>query len=329
MLPLIALISSAIIFLGAVVFGLRSLSGGPSPTATAPAATAIAISLPTAMPTTIVSTATAAVASPTSVPTVSGASPTMPTRATPSGAAGAISPTATAAVAGGLPPAPTPTVAVAVAQPTLPAVAPPTVAPQPLATPSPTRVPTSPPVPQPSVVPAVPTPTPVPPTVTRPPAPPATGQVPSGVGVPVRLRIPSLGVDAAVEQVGVDVDGNMATPEDPWNTAWYAPGVRPGQLGNAAIAGHVDYHDIGEVVFWDLNKLQPGAEIFVETESGTTLRFVVQDSAYFRPESAPLQRIFGAANTPNLNLITCGGSFNPTTRQYDQRLVVFTTYAGQ
>jgi sortase (surface protein transpeptidase) len=147
--------------------------------------------------------------------------------------------------------------------------------------------------------------------------------------LPVRLRIPSLGIDAAVEQVGVDAEGNMATPEDPWNTGWYAPGVRPGQPGNAAIAGHVDYHNIGEVVFWDLNKLQAGDEVLVDTDNGKTLRFVVQDTTYFFPETAPLQRIFGAANTANLNLITCGGTFNPATRHYDQRLVVFTTFAGQ
>jgi sortase (surface protein transpeptidase) len=145
----------------------------------------------------------------------------------------------------------------------------------------------------------------------------------------LRVRIPSLGIDAAVEPVGVDVEGNMATPEDPWNTAWYAPGARPGQNGNAAIAGHVDYHGIGAVVFWDLNKLGPGDEVFVDTADGKTLRFVVNDSTYFRPATAPLERIFGPADLPNLNLITCGGAFNPVTREYDQRLVVFTTYAGE
>lgn len=121
----------------------------------------------------------------------------------------------------------------------------------------------------------------------------------------------------------------MATPEDPWNTAWYAPGARPGQRGNAAIAGHVDYAGIGQVVFWDLNQLGPGDEVLVETADGVTLRFVVQDSAFFRPATAPLQRIFGQTNAVNLNLITCGGAFDPVTREYDQRLVVFTTYAGR
>ena len=121
----------------------------------------------------------------------------------------------------------------------------------------------------------------------------------------------------------------MATPEDPWNTAWYAPGARPGQRGNAAIAGHVDYAGIGPVVFWDLSKLAVGAEVLVVTDSGQTLRFTVRGGEHYRPANAPLQEIFGATNNVNLNLITCGGTFDPATREYDQRYVVFTTYAGQ
>ena len=121
----------------------------------------------------------------------------------------------------------------------------------------------------------------------------------------------------------------MATPEDPWNTGWYAPGVKPGQTGNAAIAGHVDYHGIGPVVFWDLNKLAVGAEVLVVTNAGQTLRFVVRGSEYYTDANAPLLDIFGPANTVDLNLITCGGTFDPATRHYDQRLVVFTAYAGQ
>ena len=121
----------------------------------------------------------------------------------------------------------------------------------------------------------------------------------------------------------------MATPQNPWNTGWYAPGTRPGAIGNAAIAGHVDYHDIGEVIFWELRNIAVGAEVIVTTDSGQTLRFIVRDMAYYRPDNAPLVSIFGPAATPNLNLITCGGTFNPATRQYDQRFVVYTTYAGQ
>jgi sortase (surface protein transpeptidase) len=141
--------------------------------------------------------------------------------------------------------------------------------------------------------------------------------------------IPSVGIDAAVEQVGLADDGSMATPQDPWHTGWYAPGTRPGQPGNAAIDGHVDYHGIGEVVFWNLRQVQPGAAVLVVTSDNQTLRFIVQGVARYSPDNAPLASIFGPANTPNLNLITCDGTFNPETRHYDLRFVVYTTYAGK
>jgi sortase A len=217
--------------------------------------------------------------------------------------------------------------------PTATAEAPTAVAAAPEA-PAPTLVP--PPVPPPPVAPSTPTPTPEPPppppptpTPVPPPPPVTSGPPPASVGLPVRLVIPSVGIDAAVEQVGLADDGTMATPQDPWNTGWYAPGTRPGQPGNAAIDGHVDYHGVGEVVFWNLRQVQPGAEVLVVTADNQTLRFIVQGVARYTPDNAPRTSIFGPASTPNLNLITCDGTFNPETRHYDLRFVVYTTYAGK
>lgn len=146
--------------------------------------------------------------------------------------------------------------------------------------------------------------------------------------MPVRLVIPRIGVDAAIEMVGIEPDGSMATPQDPWNTAWYAPGIAPGRPGNAAITGHVDYRGIGPVVFWDLRQLVPGDDVLVVTDTGLRLRFTVRSSVRYTPDTAPMQSIFGPADTPNLNLITCIGVYDRAAREYDQRLVVYTTYAG-
>ena len=60
-----------------------------------------------------------------------------------------------------------------------------------------------------------------------------------------------------------------------YNTAWYAPGPRPGQRGNAVIAGHVDYPGIGPVVFWTAQRSCAGDEIFVTDDQGVRRRFVV------------------------------------------------------
>jgi sortase (surface protein transpeptidase) len=94
--------------------------------------------------------------------------------------------------------------------------------------------------------------------------------------------------------------------------------------GNAVVAGHLD-SQTGPAVFYRLGDLQPGDEITVVTHDGEELRFAVTGVESFDANSAPLYNIFGASSSANLNLITCEGSFDPNARQYDKRLVVYST----
>jgi sortase (surface protein transpeptidase) len=165
-------------------------------------------------------------------------------------------------------------------------------------------------------------------TATAPPASPTPLSLPTPrpieqVAAPVRLRIPAIGVDASIEPVGNDAAGQMGVPSSYSNVAWYEPGVSPGTPGNAVIAGHLD-STTGPAVFYRLDTLQPGDEILVTTGDGRELRFAVTESATYPAAAAPLDDIFGDAITPRLNLITCEGVFDRASRQYDQRLVVYT-----
>jgi hypothetical protein len=148
------------------------------------------------------------------------------------------------------------------------------------------------------------------------------------VGAPVRLAIPALGVDAPVLPVGVDERGDMASPAAPFETTWYRPGPRPGQPGNAVIAGHVDFRPNVEAVFWGLRGLAPGAEVWVTADDGARRRFVVQAVESYSAEGAPKERIFGATSEVNLNLISCLGDFDPVSRSYDRRIIVYTRWDG-
>ncbi len=152
---------------------------------------------------------------------------------------------------------------------------------------------------------------------------------PVAAEAPVRLAIPSLGVDAAVEWVGLDAAGNMASPADYDNTAWYEPGPRPGQRGNAVIAGHIDSAELGRrVVFGNLDQIAVGAEVWVTGEGGRQLRFIVQSVEVYPTENSPRERIFGPTSDANLNLISCIGDFDPGSRSYNQRIVVYTRLDG-
>ena len=148
------------------------------------------------------------------------------------------------------------------------------------------------------------------------------------VGLPQRIIIPSIGVDAAIEPVGVDASNAMETPTNPWDTSWYAPGARPGQQGNAAIAGHVDFAGIGPVVFWRLSSMTPGMEVFVVASDGARWRFIVQSVETFQVGFFPGHRVFGPTSETNVNLISCIGNFDPVTASYDKRVVAFARWDG-
>lgn len=136
------------------------------------------------------------------------------------------------------------------------------------------------------------------------------------------LQIPSIGVSAEIVPVGITEAGNMAVPSSPWGVGWYRFGARPGEPGKVVLAGHVDSQE-GPAVFWNLNELQPGDRIEIENGDGTIHTYIVTGSAVYRTNDAPVNEIFGSHGRPELVLVTCDGTFDHSTRSYDQRLVVY------
>ncbi len=139
---------------------------------------------------------------------------------------------------------------------------------------------------------------------------------------PVRLIIPSLGVDAAVEAVGLHAAGDMRAPDNAFDVAWYDPGPAPGQAGSAVIAGHINTRYSAHGVFEHLGDLNSGDKVEVQTASGAQLTFTVTGKQYLA-YNAPAPLVFAAAGEKNLNLITCAGTWMPAKHVYDERLVVF------
>ena len=184
-----------------------------------------------------------------------------------------------------------------------------------VASPTPSPAPTDPPpltptytfTPQPS-----PTPTP---TITPSPTP--------RPGLPIRLEIPALGVNAVIEHVGLTKDLAMDVPARVEDVAWYKLGYRPGERGNAVIAGHLDTIRGAPAVFWDLESLEPGDEIFVLGLDGVKHRFLVDSHTRYPYDGAPVQQIFGPADQPQLVLITCKGKWDRVNRNYSHRVVVY------
>ena len=146
----------------------------------------------------------------------------------------------------------------------------------------------------------------------------------SPANYPVRLKIPSLNIDANVQYVGITSHGTMSVPNNFTDVGWYKYGSVPGENGSAVMAGHVDNALALPGVFKHLQDIQTGADVFVEEKDGNELHFVVDDVETYDASNAPSGRIFQQVGPPGLNLITCEGSWVQSDHQYDHRLVVFT-----
>ena len=141
--------------------------------------------------------------------------------------------------------------------------------------------------------------------------------------LPARLVIPAIGVDTAVEHVGVGVSGNMAVPMSYDNVGWYRLGTVPGDLGSAVVGGHVTNGLMMPSVFNRLGELQAGDEIIVETNGGDRIRFAVVDAQRYRYNKVPRDLLFNRNDAQWLNLITCDGGWLASKRTYDERVVIY------
>lgn len=159
------------------------------------------------------------------------------------------------------------------------------------------------------------------PTPTVPPPPPSEAPV-------ARIVIPRFEVDAPVVVRGVDANGVMETPDGPWDVAWYDirsdDSDRPGFGSNAIFSGHVDYINVGPAVFWNLKDLEQGDLVEVRLDDGTVYRYSVssREQVGAAPSEEEIRKIVGQTEQEIITLITCGGTFDASVGQYDQRVVV-------
>jgi hypothetical protein len=138
---------------------------------------------------------------------------------------------------------------------------------------------------------------------------------------PVRLRVPAIAVDSALQPLGLLGDGTLQAPTA-WQTAgWYSGGAAPGEPGAAVIAGHFD-STTGPAVFYRLRQLRRGDLVVVRRRDGRALTFVVDGVASYRKSAFPTAAVYGPTPTPMLRLITCTGDFDPRAHSYLDNLVV-------
>jgi len=163
-------------------------------------------------------------------------------------------------------------------------------------------------------------------------APPSTTALPAALrppgapplpqpGVPVRLRIADLDVDAPAVPVARQPDDQMEIPAAS-EAGWYSPGPRPGDaFGSAVLAAHIDF-DGRPGVFFRLDQLAVGAEVVAVDDLGAEHRYRVTERFQVDKDRLPRAELFRTGGAPVLTLITCGGAFDQADRRYRDNIVV-------
>jgi sortase (surface protein transpeptidase) len=155
-----------------------------------------------------------------------------------------------------------------------------------------------------------------------------TGSAPDApalpASVPTRVRIPAIGVDAPLVDLGLEGEGRLAAPPDGDSNlaGWYREGVTPGATGTALVAGHVDVPS-GPAVFFNLGALRTGMRIDIDRTDLRTASFTIDAIEVYDAEDFPDSKVYADHDRAELRVITCGGGFDKKLARYRGNVVVY------
>lgn len=141
---------------------------------------------------------------------------------------------------------------------------------------------------------------------------------------PVSLDIPAIGLQVSLSMLGLNPDGTVQLPTDIQQAGWYQLGPSPGQIGSAVILGHVDSY-LGPAVFFKLPTLVSGDQVDVALSDGIMATFVVDTVVMYPKTVFPTSLVYVPHGYQALQLVTCGGTFDPNTGHYLSNVVVYTS----
>ena len=139
---------------------------------------------------------------------------------------------------------------------------------------------------------------------------------------PVSLVIPSIGVSTQLVHLDLTSTGALQVPPTATVAGWYTGSPRPGAIGSAVIAGHID-STAGPGIFFRLSQLRPGDRAYVRRADGTLAIFEVTQVRSYAKDDFPTVAVYGPVPDPELRLITCGGTFDYSTRSYLSNTVAY------
>jgi sortase (surface protein transpeptidase) len=144
---------------------------------------------------------------------------------------------------------------------------------------------------------------------------------------PVGLQIDSIDVSRfPVRDIGLEDDGQLEIPDET-EIGWYKYGATAGHPGATVLAAHVNWKG-SQGPFSQLGTVEPGDQIEVALDDGTTRNYVVTERTMYGKLMLPRERIWRSTGPEELVLITCGGEFNPEIRSFKSNIVVYAVPVG-
>jgi LPXTG-site transpeptidase (sortase) family protein len=153
---------------------------------------------------------------------------------------------------------------------------------------------------------------------------PPQSAVPRPVAAPVSLTIPLIGVSTKLITLGLQSNGSLQVPSTTSVAGWYTGSPRPGAIGSAVIVGHIDSKNVPGV-FFRLDELRRGDQVYVRRADGTIVEFRVTSVQEYLKDQFPTEAVYGPTPDAELRLITCGGAFDYATGHYLSNIVVYAT----
>ncbi len=139
---------------------------------------------------------------------------------------------------------------------------------------------------------------------------------------PRRIILPSIKTTAFVQAVGKTKTNEVAVPSNVNYTGWYVNGPKPGESGVSLIDGHVSGRNTGGV-FKNLSKVKAGDEFSVELGDRTLKKFAVVSVTTYSIKDVNAHLFTPVKGVKKqLNLITCGGTYDKSAKTFDKRILV-------
>lgn len=152
---------------------------------------------------------------------------------------------------------------------------------------------------------------------------PAVAPDASEAAFPVALRISAVDIAVDVVPVGVDQEGQMEIPDSGFDVGWYRYGAVPGQEeGSAVLASHVDTLAEGKGVLARLPDLRAGDVVAVTLDDGTVVDYQVTGRRTVPKAELDAQALFDRSGPARLQLVTCGGPWQPERSSYRDNVIV-------